>query len=258
MWRDLRIKNIFVLVLAVLSCCSSWAGRAAVLCAADFLVLAEGALEGSLHLWWCESSWRMRNNSLGLSLQRNSWLPPNTFLHPCVAHELHDGLKENFSVPQSWCCGHHWAPSKQKPLPELKGCLFSWLCMRSVLHCIMYFITALCTVPFKSCSSPCPRARARTPACPASPLQPQVLHGQWDTAVLGAEQGRTGWAGRVEDTELCCLLQTGWEEDAAFWTRFCPWCVPVQGWAGKLVLLGCLWFSQACVPVCRRWAAHLW
>lgn len=82
---------------------------------------------------------------------------------------------EPVNAPELLLQSHHWAPSKQKPLPELTGCYFSWLCIWWVLQHIMYLITVLCTVPFKSCSCPCPKPRARTPACPASPLQPQVL-----------------------------------------------------------------------------------
>lgn len=84
----------------------------------------------------------------------------DTSLHPCVAHEVNAGLKENLSVPRAGpSAWHPWAPPKQKPLPELKGCLFSWLCISWVLHYIMNLNPALCTVPLKSCSPPCPRAR---------------------------------------------------------------------------------------------------
>lgn len=116
-----RIKDVFQLVLAVLSsvtCAPHGLPRAAVLCGAVILVLAEGALEGSLHLWWCEPSWRMRNKWLGLTVHWFPWLPRH-FPTPLCCSWAQCWFKEHFSA-QNWCSvSHHWAPPKQNSLLEL-------------------------------------------------------------------------------------------------------------------------------------------
>lgn len=148
LWSGPRIKNVFQLVLTVLSsvrCAPHGLARAAVLCCVVILVLAEGALEGSLLLWWCEPSWRMRNKWLGLTLHWFPWLPPDTSLHPLCCPWVQCWFKGKPLSAQSWSFSPtSLGTSKAKATAWAKG-LFVWLILYMVSSAL-YNVFKLCIV----------------------------------------------------------------------------------------------------------------